>query len=292
MIKAAQLNCRLGNSACAWLRRDARATRIIAWSNHDTPMTVLHYVELGDGEPLVLLHGLFGSGTNLRGLAKRLAGTHRVILADLRNHGRSPHAPGMTYMDMAADLDVLLTHLEVENAHFVGHSMGGKAAMVLALTRARRVRRLVVIDVAPVVYAHSYAVLIGALRGVELSQLRSRGDADAALAAAVPDEATRMFLLQNLVSEAGRYRWRLNLAALEHFMDTIVGFPQLPERRFHGPVLFVAGDQSDYIRAEHEARIIDLFPKVRIERIAGAGHWVHVDQPRALFKTLQDFLRP
>jgi pimeloyl-ACP methyl ester carboxylesterase len=112
------------------------------------------------------------------------------------------------------------------------------------------------------------------------------------LAAAVPDEATRMFLLQNLVSEAGRYRWRLNLAALEHFMDTIVGFPQLPERRFHGPVLFVAGDQSDYIRAEHEARIIDLFPKVRIERIAGAGHWVHVDQPRALFKTLQDFLRP
>ncbi len=260
-------------------------------SNHDTSMTVLHYAELGDGEPLVLLHGLFGSGTNLRSLAKRLAGTHRVILADLRNHGNSPHAPDMTYIDMADDLDALLTHLAADNADFVGHSMGGKAAMVLALTRPQRVRRLVVIDVAPVAYPHSYAALIGALRGVALSRLRSRGDADTALAVTVPDEATRMFLLQNLVSEAGRFRWRLNLDALEHHMDAILGFPQLPAHQFQGPSLFVAGEQSDYVRAEHEAQIMDLFPQARIEPIAGAGHWVHVDKPQVLLETLQDFLR-
>lgn len=261
-------------------------------SIHPKPMISLHYTELGDGEPLVLLHGLFGSGTNLRGLAKRLAGRHRVILADLRNHGGSPHAPGMTYTDMADDLDALLTHLNADHADFVGHSMGGKAAMTLALTRAQRVRRLAVIDVAPVVYPHSYAALIGALRGVALSRLRSRGDADAALAAAVPDEATRRFLLQNLVSNAGRFRWRLNLDALERHMDAILGFPQLPERRFPGPALFVAGGQSDYVRAEHEARIVTLFPLARIERISGAGHWVHVDQPEVLLETLQDFLTP
>lgn len=255
-------------------------------------MNLLHYVEFGDGDPLVLLHGLFGSGTNLRGLAKRLAGAHRVILADLRNHGRSPHTPGMTYMDMADDLDALLGHLKADRADFVGHSMGGKAAMVLALTRAQRVRRLVVIDVAPVVYKHSYTALIGALRKLDLSRLRSRGDADSALATAVPDEATRMFLLQNLVSEAGRFRWRLNLDALERHMDVIVGFPELPGRRFHGPALFVAGEQSDYVRSEHESRIVDLFPQARIAQISGAGHWVHVDQPTALFETLQGFLTP
>ncbi len=252
-------------------------------------MTVLHYAELGDGAPLVLLHGLFGSGTNLRGLAKRLADTHRVILADLRNHGSSPHAPDMTYMNMADDLDALLTHLKADNADFVGHSMGGKAAMVLALTRAQRVRRLVVIDVAPVVYPHSYAALIAALRGLELSRLRSRGDADAALAAAVPDAATRMFLLQNLVSEAGRFRWRLNLDAIDNHMDAILGFPELPGHHFHGPTIFIAGEQSDYVRAEHQARIADLFPEARSEWIAGAGHWVHADQPQALFETVQDF---
>jgi pimeloyl-ACP methyl ester carboxylesterase len=259
-------------------------------SNHDAPMTVLHYAELGDGKPLVLLHGLFGSGTNLRGLAKRLADAYRVILADLRNHGRSPHAPGMTYMDMANDLDALLTHLEADHADFVGHSMGGKAAMVLALTRAQRVRRLAVIDVAPVGYPHSYAALIGALRGVKLSQLRSRDEADAALAMAVPDAATRMFLLQNLVFETGRYRWRLNLDALERHMEAILGFPRLPECRYQGPALFVAGEQSDYLRAEHETRILDLFPQAHIAKIPGAGHWVHVDQPQALLETLKDFL--
>ncbi len=260
--------------------------------NHDMPMTILHHTEFGDGEPLVLLHGLFGAGTNLRGLAKRLAGSHRVILADLRNHGRSPHAPGMTYTDMAEDLNAMLAYLSVDHADFVGHSMGGKAAMVLALTRAQRVRRLVVIDVAPVVYAHSHAPLIGALRGVALSRLRTRGDADAALTVAVPDQATRMFLLQNLVSEGGRYRWRLNLDALERDMDAILGFPQLPQHRFQGPTLFVAGDQSDYVRAEHKARILDFFPKADIKWIPGAGHWVHVDQPQALVETVQDFLTP
>ncbi len=254
-------------------------------------MLALHFTEFGEGEPLVLVHGLFGSGTNLRGLAKSLAATYRVIVADLRNHGRSPHAPGMSYTDMADDLDALLTRLNAGHADFIGHSMGGKAAMTLALTRPRRVRSLAVIDVAPVVYTHSHAGLIHALKGLDLSRLRSRAEADVALAAAVADDATRMFLLQNLVAEDGRYRWRLNLAALERHMEGILGFPSFPERRFHGPALFVAGERSDYVRAEHEARIAELFPQARVTKISDAGHWVHVDQPAALLKTLNDFLR-
>ncbi len=250
----------------------------------------LHYLELGEGDPLVLLHGLFGSGTNLRGLAKRLAAVRRVVLADLRNHGSSPHASDMRYQDMADDLDELLAGVGAENADFVGHSMGGKAAMVLALTRPHRVRSLAVVDIAPVSYGHGYLPLIQAMRGLDLSRLRSRGDADRTLAAAVPDDATRMFVLQNLINAGGTFSWRINLDAIERYMEKIIGFPQLSGRRFDGPCVFLAGQQSDYVRDQHRAHILELFPRAELNWIPGAGHWVHVDQPQALAGTLLEFL--
>ena len=264
--------------------------RIIASSYAFAVMTELHYTQEGSGNPVVLLHGLFGSGVNLGSLAKKLAVSHRVIVADLRNHGRSPHASGMTYVDMAEDLETLLDRLGIARADFVGHSMGGKAAMVLALTRPHCVRHLVVVDIAPVRYAHSYLPIIQVMENLDLSRLRSRKDADRHLAAAVPDDASRMFLLQNLMVQDGRYQWRLNLTAIKQHTDEILGFPGLTDRSFGGPTLFLAGAQSEYVLEEHRHKITKLFPAARIEWIAGAGHWVHVDQPQALFETLQDFL--
>ncbi len=252
---------------------------------------LMHYLEIGEGEPLVLLHGLFGSGTNLRGLAKKLATVRRVVLADLRNHGRSPHASRMRYEDMAEDMDELLSRVDAASADFVGHSMGGKAAMVLALTRPHRVRRLAVVDIAPIAYSHGYLPLIRALRSLDLSKLRSRGEADQALAASVPDAATRMFVLQNLVKESGKFYWRVNLDAIESDMQSVIGFPQFSGRRFDGPSAFLAGERSDYVQDRHRTRILELFPHARLDRIAGAGHWVHVDQPQALAEALLDFLK-
>ncbi len=255
-------------------------------------MTHLHYSESGSGERLILLHGLFGSGVNLRGLSRRLSATHRVVMADLRNHGRSPHVAGMTYVDMAKDLGGLLDELGLTAADFVGHSMGGKAAMWLALTRPQRVRRLVVVDIAPVAYRHSHRDLVEALGALDLAALTSRGAADQALAPAVPDTVVRSFLLQNLVVENTGLRWRINLDAISAHIGEVAGFPESIDRSYSGPALFVAGGQSGYISDAHRPEIERLFPSAQVVHISGAGHWVHVDRPDALTEVIREFLPP
>ncbi|ROR35040.1 alpha/beta fold hydrolase [Inmirania thermothiophila] len=253
----------------------------------------LAYQELGDpGAPaLVILHGLFGSGRNWRSVGQRLARGRRVVLADARNHGASPRAPGMDYRAQAADVERLMDRLGIGRAALLGHSMGGKTAMTLALTRPERVERLVVADIAPVRYGHSFEDLLAAMESLDLGHLGSRREADAGLAAHIGDAALRAFLLTNLDGRPGQWRWRVDLPAIHAALPQLLDFPAvMPGRPYPGPALFVAGGASHYVRPEHEARIRALFPQARIARIEGAGHWLHAERPEAFLALVEPFL--
>jgi esterase len=238
--------------------------------------------------PLVIVHGLFGSARNWGVIARRLSESRRVLAVDLRNHAGAFWAPSHGYDDLARDLAELIA-AELGRADLLGHSMGGKAAMMLALTDPDRVSRLVVADIAPVAYSHSQSHLIHAMRGLDLTGLTSRSEADRRLAAAIADPATRAFLLQSLDLKSQPPRWRLNLDVLEAEMDRITGWPE-PAGRFDGPTLFLSGARSDYVRPEHRAKIKSLFPAARFAKIPGAGHWLHADRPRAFEAAVAAFL--
>ena len=247
--------------------------------------------EYGAGAPLAILHGLFGAGRNWASLAQRLAPHRRVIALDLRNHGASPWADVMDYAAMAADVRATLSALGVGRCALLGHSMGGKAAMVAALTDGAAVERLVVVDIAPVAYPPRHLGHVAAMRALDLARITRRSEADRSLTPAVPDAAERAFLLQNLVFADGAVRWRLNLAAIERAMPALAGFPALPDgAAYHGPTLFVAGGASDYLLPQHEPAIRRLFPNSRIARIADAGHWLHAERPQAFLDLVEPFL--
>ncbi len=239
-----------------------------------------------DTPPLIIAHGLYGSGRNWGVIAKRLADTRRVITPDMRNHGRSPRADTQTYHDMAEDLARLIDHIGGP-VDLCGHSMGGKAAMVLALTQPQLLRRLVVADIAPVGYAHTQVHHIEAMRAVDLATVSRRSDAAEQLAAQGVDPALQSFFTQSL--DIAEKRWLLNLDALEASMDDIIGFPPVTGV-FDNPSLFLTGGDSDYVLPEHRSLIKSLFPKARFAKIPGAGHWLHADKPRAFEATLRSYL--
>jgi esterase len=247
--------------------------------------------EEGAGPPVLVLHGLFGSGRNWATVAKALAATHRVFALDLRNHGASPWAPTMSYAEMAGDVAAFIRRRGLASAALIGHSMGGKAAMMLALAEPALVERLVVVDVAPAAYEPTLGAYVRAMQAVDLARVARRSDAEPALATTVVSTAERGFLLQNLVIEEGGARWRLNLAALAAAMPAISGFPVLPaETRYDGPALFLAGARSGYVQQAHEPAIRRLFPGAEIVRIAEAGHWVHAEQQAAFLQHVKAFL--
>ena len=241
-------------------------------------LNVIRHGTRGNALPLLIVHGLFGSARNWGAIAKRLSDTREVWAVDMRNHGSSPWAESHGYDDMAADLAQVIADAG-GRADVVGHSMGGKAAMVLALTRPDLVNRMVVADIAPATYSHSQTPLIAAMRDLDLQGLSARSEADRRLGTQVPDRAVRAFLLQSLDLRADPPRWRLNLDVLQAEMDRIIGWPEI-DGQFAGPTLFLAGADSDYIRTEHRAPIRALFPAARFARIPGAGHWLHADKPR------------
>ncbi len=247
--------------------------------------------EYGAGPPVAILHGLFGSGRNWRSVAQHLAARHRVLTFDLRNHGASPWADGMSYDEMVEDLRASFRARGLDRAALLGHSMGGKVAMLMALLHPDEVDRLVIVDIAPAANPPNLLAYIRAMRAVDLRGVTRRAEADAALAGAVPDPAERAFLLQNLIIDENAARWRLNLEAIERGFPQIVGFPDLPAgTAYRGSVLFVAGDRSNYIQPEHEPGIRRLFPKARIIHIKGAGHWVHAEQPQVFLQAVAPFL--
>ena len=232
---------------------------------------------------VLIVHGLFGSARNWGAIAKRLSVDRQVIAVDMRNHGDSAWQDTNTYFDMAQDLATLM-HGPID---IVGHSMGGKAAMVLALQSPEKVRRLVVADIAPVAYEHTQMPMIDAMRSVDLSVVETRKDADAQLARVVEETGVRAFLLQSLDVKARR--WRLNLDALADDMDAIIGFPNL-KGVSDAPTLFLSGGDSDYVQDTHRSGIRAKFPKARFARIPGVGHWLHAEKPRAFEDTVRLFL--
>ena len=226
--------------------------------------------------PLLIAHGLFGSARNWGVIAKRLSADRHVISVDMRNHGDSPWFDSHQYADMAADLaEVIAAH--GGRADVLGHSMGGKAAMALALSQPDLINRLIVADIAPVAYTHTQAHLIHAMRTVDLSVIEKRSDADAALAHVEPNAGVRAFLLQSLDVKARK--WWLNLDALEAAMPDTVGWQDI-DAQAQMPTLFLSGADSHYVLTEHRAAIKRLFPNARFAKIPGAGHWLHAEKPR------------
>lgn len=238
--------------------------------------------------PLLIVHGLFGSARNWGVIAKRMAADRDVVTVDLRNHGESPHMPSHSYPDLAADLAEVITAYGGK-ADIVGHSMGGKAAMVLALTQPTLVKRLIIADIAPVAYGHDQSHHIASMRGLDLTRLTTRSEADRRLTQTLDDPALRAFFLQSLDLKTQPPRWRLNLNVLEAEMPKIVGWPGTTGE-FRGPTLFLAGADSGYIKPEYRGTIRQLFPNARFAKIPGAGHWLHADKPREFEETMRVFL--
>ena len=240
------------------------------------------------GLPLVIAHGLFGSARNWGVVQKRLAVDRPVIAVDMRNHGDSPWSADHGYGDLAQDLAEVIAAAG-GRADVLGHSMGGKAAMRLALDRPAAVRRLIVLDIAPVAYGHTQMPLVAAMRGLDLTGLDTRAEADRRLAPAVPDPAVRAFLLQSLDLRAAPPRWKLNLDALAAGMAGILGWEEVAGR-LDGPALFLSGGASDYVQAAHHPAILRLFPAATFAEMPGAGHWLHAERPREVEAAVRAFL--
>lgn len=229
-----------------------------------------------DRPPLLIAHGLYGSARNWGVIAKRLSDERQVVAVDMRNHGSSPWSSDHRYRDLAADLAEVITAFGGK-MDVLGHSMGGKAAMTLALNYPQHVNRLIVADIAPVAYTHTQLPFIKAMRAVDLDSVERRSDAEAQLATAGVDPALQSFFTQSL--DLPNKRWRLNLDALADQMPEIMSFPQI-EGPWDGPALFLAGAASDYVLPEHRDQIRALFPQAKFARIPGAGHWLHAEKPR------------
>jgi pimeloyl-ACP methyl ester carboxylesterase len=250
----------------------------------------LAYETYGDGAPVVVLHGLFGSARNWRTIADRLGEAYRVYAVDLRNHGNSPWTDDMDYGAMAADLAAFLDDRGLDGASLIGHSLGGKTAMTLALEAPERVERLVVVDIAPVPYQESLLSYVDAAADVQLQGVTRRAEVDEDLSGLIPDPWIRQFILMNLEPADGGLRWRLNLAALQRAATALTDFKPRRREPFTGPTLFVAGGRSDFIRRTYHPVLFGLFPNAELVEVADAGHEVHAEQPERFLQAVRGFL--
>lgn len=254
-------------------------------------MKQLHFTTLGAGEPLLLLHGLLGSHQNLLPASRQFAEHFQVFAIDQRNHGHSPHHDEMNYPAMADDIARFMDTHGLASAHVLGHSMGGKTAMQFALNHADRVRKLIVVDMAPRAYGPRFANLLQALRELHPERFTTRHEADVALAPRVPEASLRQFLLKNLKHDGqGGFCWRIHLEAIadnyDHLRQAIHATAP-----FTGKTLFLLGGNSDYVTETDQNAIKELFAEVRFESIPGAGHWVHAEKPMEFTKAVLSFLR-
>ncbi|HQT63263.1 MAG: alpha/beta hydrolase [Acidocella sp. 20-57-95] len=253
---------------------------------------ILNSIEQGSGQPIILLHGLFGAAKNLGVLARGLSACARVISLDLRNHGDSPHSAEMTYPAMAHDVAETIAALGIHSAMLVGHSMGGKTAMHVALNHPDLISKLAVLDIAPVTYQHGYDAFAAAMQQLSLSPSLTRAVADATLAENIPDPSYRAFLLNNLIL-GDAPRWRVALNEIRAAMPEMLKWQDPPDTAaFPNPALFLHGGKSDYVRPSAHEKIAALFPDARIETIENAAHWLHAEQPQAVVAALQAFFFP
>lgn len=250
----------------------------------------LYFREYGRGEPLVILHGLFGASDNWHFTAARFGERYHVLVPDLRNHGQSPHDDETTYPVMARDISEFLDARGLASALIIGHSMGGKVAMQLALNQPERVRKLVVADMSPRGYTPLHNEIIAALAALDVSSYSTRTEIEEALAGPIPSLNLRRFLLKNLGRNGdGKFIWKINLTGLA------AGYPNLRAAvtgpvPFDKPTLFIRGAKSEYIRAAGEPSIQEWFPGAEVKTIENAGHWVHADAPDEFVRLVLDFL--
>ncbi|MDD7804783.1 MAG: alpha/beta fold hydrolase [Endozoicomonas sp. (ex Botrylloides leachii)] len=243
----------------------------------------------GEGADVISLHGLFGTKENLGGINKRLADFFRVHSLDIRNHGRSPHADEMDYDHMVADIIEYMNDQQLETVDLAGHSMGGKIAMAIALKIPERIRKVVVLDIAPVTYKRKHNHILNALSSINITELNSRADADKLLATYVDEKDIRQFLLKNIYrNAAGHYQWRMNLNAIKKNYSNIMA-GQSSDKPFIGDILFLKASESDYILPEHRLRVLSLFPNACMKIISGTGHWLHAQKPELISRFITQF---
>ncbi|MDP7581935.1 MAG: alpha/beta fold hydrolase [SAR324 cluster bacterium] len=258
-----------------------------------TQTLTLYSRKVGENGPdFVVLHGLFGSGKNWRSFAGSLEEDFQVWTLDARNHGDSPHADSMSYQQMAEDVVRFFDENELENVILLGHSMGGKTAMQLALQFPDRIAALIVVDIAPVCYDYQQKQLklIEAMQGLHLAVEMSRSDIEKKLALKIPEKRLLSFLMTNLYRQNGQFQWRIGLEQIAAGMPYLLNYPEL-NSVFKGPVQFIGGENSAYLKFEYHALIRKKFPESRITMLKNCGHWLHVEQPAAFQKTVNEFLR-
>lgn len=246
----------------------------------------VHAQNQGEGPPLVLLHGLFGSADNWGSIAKHFSQHYQVISVDLRNHGRSPHSASQTYPEMADDLSALCDALGLAQIHLLGHSLGGKVAMQFATQYPQKVSKLIIVDMAMRAYRDRYTQLMDHMLAVNLSQMASRNEVDKALADAIPNVRVRQFLLTNLVNHEGQLQWRINLPALKANYATLIAAVNVHSDQ---PSLFIRGERSDYVNARDITQLQQHFPQAQFVTLP-TDHWVHAEQPQLFIQALEAFL--
>ncbi len=252
----------------------------------------LHYRVLGEGRPVLILHGLFGSGDNWQSFAKELSARgFQVVLADLRNHGQSPHSDEFSYQLMAEDIDELTKSFHWDKVVLIGHSLGGKAAMKYAFTHQQKVAGLIVVDISMRQYPVHHQSLIDVMKSLDFNAVKSRSEAQSVLSTQIKDEGVLQFLLKNLYWESdNRLGWRFNLKAIENNLDN-VGEKIYPSSPYTGPAMFAKGQNSDYILYDDEREIYEHFNQVEVITVPDAGHWVHAENPRFLIDAVESFLK-
>jgi len=258
-----------------------------------TQTIALYSRKVGENGPdFVVLHGLFGSGKNWRSFAGSLEDDFQVWTLDARNHGDSPHADSMSYQQMAEDVARFFAENELENVILLGHSMGGKTAMQLALQFPDRIAALIVVDIAPVCYDHLHKQLklIEAMQELDLAGEMSRSEIEKKLAVKIPEKRLLSFLMTNLNRQNGQFQWRIGLEQIAAGMPDLLNYPEL-KSVFKGPVQFIGGENSAYLKFEYHALIRKYFPESRITMLENCGHWLHVEQPVAFQKTVNEFLQ-
>jgi pimeloyl-ACP methyl ester carboxylesterase len=250
-------------------------------------MKLTHHNQ-GTGRPLIIIHGLFGSSDNWRGIAKQLATQAQVIRLDLPNHGQSPHSNDISYDLMADDVSELMADLNLQQVDVIGHSIGGKVAMALAACYPEKVRRLLVVDIAPKAYPDRHSDIFEALLALDLSQFSKRSEVDLALANAIADKAIRQFLLMNLGLTDGQLEWRINLQGLsEHYSQLLQ--PVCEGLVVEQLALFLRGGLSNYIEQDDEVMIKQSFPNSDITTVEQSGHWIHVERPELFLSHVKQF---
>jgi len=249
----------------------------------------LNFKRIGSGQPVILIHGLFGNLDNLGRLARHLSEHFDVISVDLPNHGLSPHIHSIDYALLSQILSEFISSLGLSSVHVVGHSMGGKVAMQLALDSPSLIQSLTVADIAPVTYSNRHTQIFSALKAIDLATLVNRNQASEIVTNHGIDAGTAQFLLKNLAKGENGFLWRCNIDNLLHsYPEIISGLAS--DNTYEGPTLFIKGEKSDYILAEHRPSIMQYFPKANAKIIQGTGHWLHAEKPASFNKIVDDFI--